>query len=202
MRMLLTVAALSAALLTLVAEPVQAGGRRSGGCSGGSCGGGYSGGSCAGGYCGGGCAGGSCGGGVAMGGCVGGSCGGTVVAGLSGSGTVVAGLSGGCPGGVCQISPAVSGTATVALSQQPAQLVVNLPVGATLTIDGYVSKSTAAERLFTTPALEVGKTFTYSLKATVERDGKPETVTRQVAVRGGEQTHVALDFNTTVAADE
>jgi uncharacterized protein (TIGR03000 family) len=170
MRKLLTVAALSAALLMLVAEPLMAGGRR-GGCSGGSCGGGYYGGGCAGGNCG--------GGGYASGG--------------YGGGTAYAGLTGGWVG--------PTGTATAALSQ-PAQLLVNLPAEAALTIDGYVTKSTSGQRLFTTPALEVGKTFTYTLKATVERDGKPETVTRQVAVRGGEQTRVELDFNTSVAADE
>jgi uncharacterized protein (TIGR03000 family) len=171
MRKLLTVAALSAALLMLVAEPVLAGGRRGGGgCSGGGCGGGYYGGGCAGGNCGGGYM-----GGYAYG--------------------------GGCAGGLCQITPTGTGTATAGL-QQPARLLVSLPAEASLTIDGFQTKSTSAQRLFTTPALEVGKSFTYTLKAQVERDGKPETVTRVVTVRGGEQTRVDLDFNASVAADE
>lgn len=176
MRKLLTAAALTATLLTLAAEPATAGGRRGGGCSGGSCGGG-------------GCYGGSCGSYGYAGGCVGGNCGGTYVAG----GAM------GCPGGVCAVLP--GGTATAALNQ-PANLMVTLPADATLTIDGYVTKSTSSQRLFTTPALETGKEFTYTLKATVNRDGKAETVTRVVSVRGGEQTTVQLDFNAPAAADE
>jgi uncharacterized protein (TIGR03000 family) len=183
MRKLLTVAALTAALLMTVVEPATAGGRRGGGggCSGGSCGGG------GGGYVGGGCVGGNCGGGYVGGGY---ATGGQVASGY---------VTGGCAGGGCQIQPA--GTAHAALSQ-PAQMVVALPADATLTIDGYVTKSTSSQRLFTTPALEVGKSFTYTLKATVERDGKPETVTRVVTVNGGQQTRVDLDFNAPAAADE
>jgi uncharacterized protein (TIGR03000 family) len=180
MRKLLTVAALTAALSLLVVADATAGGRRGGGgCPGGSCGGG--------GYASGGCYGGSCGGGgYAMGGHHG--------------GTVVAGAPMGYSGGIYQVP--TSGTTHHAALNQPAQMLVALPADASLTIDGYVTKSTSSQRLFTTPALEVGKSFTYTLKATVQRDGKPETVTRVVTVRGGEQSHVDLDFNAPVAADE
>src|SRR5262245_39154683 len=180
MRKLMTVAALTAALSLLAVADATAGGRRGGGgCSGGSCGGG-------------GCYGGSCGGGYAGGGYYGGH----------GGGYAMGGAAMGCPGGGCGLTTGgPTATATAALNQ-PAQMLVTLPADANLTIDGYVTKSTSSQRLFTTPALEVGKSFTYTLKATVERDGKPETLTRTVKVRGGEQTRVELDFNAPAAADE
>jgi uncharacterized protein (TIGR03000 family) len=133
----------------------------------------------------GGCSGGSCG--VATsGGCAGGNCGGTVA------------LSGGCPGGVC----AVKGGGAMALADaRPANLLVTLPADATLTIDGHKTVSTSAQRMFTTPALEVGKEFTYTLKAEVVRDGKTEVATKVVTVRGGEQTTVKLDIPVQTASN-
>jgi uncharacterized protein (TIGR03000 family) len=46
---------------------------------------------------------------------------------------------------------------------------VLLPATATLEIDGYKTKSTGESRLYETPAVAVGKTYSYKLKAT---DGK------------------------------
>jgi len=91
-----------------------------------------------------------------------------------------------CPGGVCAV--ALAGD----LGTQAAML-VELPADATLTVDGVATTSTSASRLLVTPPLEAGKTFHYTLTAQVVRDGNVQTVTRQVAVRAGEETHVTLD---------
>jgi uncharacterized protein (TIGR03000 family) len=177
MRKVLTVAALAAAVLLLDSGSASAG--RRGGCGGGRHGGhgGCGGGGCGyGGGCGGGYMGG-CGGGYASGGC--GGHGGYAYGGM--------GLAGGYA-----LLEAPDTTATV---------VVELPADASLTIDGEATTSTSATRVFQTPDLEPGQTFHYTLKAQVERDGKVQSVTRQIEVRAGEQTRVSLTLPTaTVAA--
>jgi uncharacterized protein (TIGR03000 family) len=54
--------------------------------------------------------------------------------------------------------------------------------------------------VFTTPELEAGKEFVYTLKAQTVRDGKVETTTREVTVRAGETTTVNLNLPTTAVA--
>ena len=65
---------------------------------------------------------------------------------------------------------------------------------ARLTIDDYVTRSTAAERTFVTPPLQPGKEYEYTLKAEVMRDGQPQVVTRRATVRPGEETRITLEF--------
>jgi uncharacterized protein (TIGR03000 family) len=74
----------------------------------------------------------------------------------------------------------------------PATLVVTLPADAKLKIDDYVTTSTSGTRVFTTPTLEAGKTFHYTLKAEIVRDGKPMLIEQNVAVRAGQSTPVTL----------
>jgi len=74
----------------------------------------------------------------------------------------------------------------------PATLAVKLPEDATLVVDETTTKSTSGERLFITPALESGKTYTYTLKATVVRDGRSVSIEEKVTVRAGEQSSVTL----------
>jgi uncharacterized protein (TIGR03000 family) len=75
----------------------------------------------------------------------------------------------------------------------PANLIVNLPADATLSIDEAATTSTGSIRNFITPELEAGKTYTYTLKAEITRDGKIETITRQVEVRAGQLTNVTME---------
>ena len=83
-----------------------------------------------------------------------------------------------------------------------AKLYVTLPADAKLTIDGNPTASTSESRVFHTPSLPTGKTFHYVLKATVVRDGKTETVTKEVAVRAGEDTRVKIEIPEAVAAED
>jgi uncharacterized protein (TIGR03000 family) len=80
-----------------------------------------------------------------------------------------------------------------------ATLVVHLPADATLTIDGKQTVSTSETRVFTTPPLAPGKEFTYEITARVSRGGAIEEVTRQVTVRGGNETTVSLEATQFVA---
>ena len=83
-----------------------------------------------------------------------------------------------------------------------AKLYVTLPSDAKLTIDGEETVSTSESRVFESPSLTPGKTFFYVLKATVVRDGKTETVTKEVTVRAGEETRINIEVPETVAAEE
>jgi uncharacterized protein (TIGR03000 family) len=74
----------------------------------------------------------------------------------------------------------------------PATLVVSLPAGAKLTVDGVVTKTTSSERTFVTPDLNRGKEYFYRLQATWEQDGKSVVVNKRVAVRPGQETRVSM----------
>ncbi|HEY8503306.1 MAG TPA: TIGR03000 domain-containing protein [Gemmataceae bacterium] len=74
----------------------------------------------------------------------------------------------------------------------PATISVTLPADATLTIDGAPTQSTSGVRTFTTPALEPGQVYHYTLRAEVEREGKTLTASERVEVRAGATTRVEL----------
>jgi uncharacterized protein (TIGR03000 family) len=82
----------------------------------------------------------------------------------------------------------------------PARLLVNLPAEAKLTIDDVVTTSTSTTRLFVTPELAPGKDYIYTLKAEVTRDGKSETVIKQVTVRAGMTTETTLEIPVATAS--
>jgi uncharacterized protein (TIGR03000 family) len=81
-----------------------------------------------------------------------------------------------------------------ASTSSPATIVVSLPAEAKLTVDGNATRSTTDRRTFTTPALEAGQTFVYSLRAEIVRDGQVAEQIQEVAVRAGETTNVSFTF--------
>ncbi len=83
-----------------------------------------------------------------------------------------------------------------------AKLYVTLPADAKLTVDGEQTVSTSASRVFESPTLTPGETYYYVLKATVVRDGKTETVTKEVTVRAGEDTRINIEIPEVSAAQE
>jgi uncharacterized protein (TIGR03000 family) len=83
-----------------------------------------------------------------------------------------------------------------------AKLYVALPADAKLTIDGMPTASTSESRIFESPSLTPGKTYYYVLEATVVRDGRTETVTKEVTVRAGEDSRVKIEIPETAAAQE
>jgi uncharacterized protein (TIGR03000 family) len=88
------------------------------------------------------------------------------------------------------------------LAPAPATLIVSLPADAKLTIDDAVTRSTAATRTFVTPPLQPGREFHYTLKAELRRGDEPVTVTRDVTVRAGRETRVALDLSSASVAQK
>jgi uncharacterized protein (TIGR03000 family) len=93
------------------------------------------------------------------------------------------------------------GKEAASTSPAPATLGVNLPEGATLTIDGHATASTSARRTFATPDLSLGKTYTYTPEATLMSEGKLRKLTRTVNVETGKETEINLDFAASAAAE-
>jgi uncharacterized protein (TIGR03000 family) len=81
-----------------------------------------------------------------------------------------------------------------------ARLLVSVPADAKLFIDDVATKSTTSSRLFVTPALVPGKDYVYTLKAEITRDGKTDTVSKQVTVRAGRTTETTIDLPVATAA--
>jgi uncharacterized protein (TIGR03000 family) len=73
-----------------------------------------------------------------------------------------------------------------------ATIIVTVAPAAKLTIDGAATMSTAAVRVFETPILTPGRDYSYTLEASIVREGKPVVVSREVTVRAGQQTKVSL----------
>jgi len=86
------------------------------------------------------------------------------------------------------------------LAPAPATILVSLPADAKLTVDEVATTSTSASRSFVTPVLENGKTYVYTLKAQIVREGKAVTVAKQVEVRAGEASQVSFEMAETVAS--
>jgi uncharacterized protein (TIGR03000 family) len=78
-----------------------------------------------------------------------------------------------------------------------ARLIVHLPPQASLTIDDYPTMSRSDTRVFTTPPLDPSKTYTYTLRGELNRDGRFVRVTKIVEVKGGQQSEVTLRFGDT-----
>jgi uncharacterized protein (TIGR03000 family) len=74
-----------------------------------------------------------------------------------------------------------------------AYLVVTVPEGAKLLVDGYETKTKGEVRRFETPPLAMGKKYSYKLKATwTDEAGKEVVRERKVTVKAGEETSVDL----------
>jgi len=81
----------------------------------------------------------------------------------------------------------------------PATIVVSLPAGARLIVDGAPTNSTSENRTLVTPNLEFGSTYVYTMRAEIVRDGETVAQVQTVNVRGGETSVVQFNFSTTQA---
>jgi uncharacterized protein (TIGR03000 family) len=77
----------------------------------------------------------------------------------------------------------------------PATIVVSLPADARLTVDDTPTKEAASPRRFVTPPLDRGKTYYYTLKGEIVRDGRTITTTKRITFRAGEEAQVSLEFD-------
>jgi uncharacterized protein (TIGR03000 family) len=75
-----------------------------------------------------------------------------------------------------------------------ARVTLRLPDGAQLYVDGKAFPLPADARTFETPKLEPGRTYFYTLKAEMVRDGQTLSDTRRVEVEAGQR--VTVEFKT------
>lgn len=78
-----------------------------------------------------------------------------------------------------------------------ARILVRIPTGARLWIDGEATSQKSAQRTFLTPKLESGRTHAYELRARWNQDGRVVEETREIHVRANRTTRV--DFTVPVA---
>jgi uncharacterized protein (TIGR03000 family) len=89
-------------------------------------------------------------------------------------------------------------TAKAETEMAPASVTVVLPANAKLTVNDVIVNA-AGKQTFQTPKLEKGKSYFYTVKAEVVRNGKPVTETRRIDVTAGKT--VTVDFtNPTLTA--
>jgi uncharacterized protein (TIGR03000 family) len=93
-------------------------------------------------------------------------------------------------------------TGTVATIQEapaPAHLTVQLPESARLFVDNVACPQTSSKRSFDTPKLEPGKTYYYTLRAELVRDGQTVSESRRVDVKAGKEINVSFGDMTSLA---
>jgi uncharacterized protein (TIGR03000 family) len=75
----------------------------------------------------------------------------------------------------------------------PAIIQIRVPADAELWFDSHKTSQQGGERLFTTPPLAVGRSYSYEIRATWMANGMPVNQTRLVQVEAGKQ--VVLDLS-------
>jgi uncharacterized protein (TIGR03000 family) len=73
-----------------------------------------------------------------------------------------------------------------------ARIHVRVPAGAVLFVEGNPWKGSSSRRTIQTPPLDPGRTHYYLLRVEVERDGRREGLTREVAFQAGQEVTVDL----------
>jgi uncharacterized protein (TIGR03000 family) len=87
---------------------------------------------------------------------------------------------------------------TVQEAPAPAHLTVQLPESARLFVDDIACPQTSRKRSFDTPKLEPGKTYYYTLRAELVRDGQTVSESRRVDVKAGKEINVSFGDMTSV----
>lgn len=126
-------------------------------------------------------------------GCYGG-CGGVIIESSAIKGGTIKGT-------VIESAPATKGTSKggEVSTGVKARVIVELPKDAKLLVDNNETNGNGTRREFSTPALQVGQNYFYELTAIVDVDGKPQTMTKKLVVRAGEESVARFEATTEVA---
>jgi uncharacterized protein (TIGR03000 family) len=73
-----------------------------------------------------------------------------------------------------------------------AEIAVTLPAAGQIVIDDYTVPTVSNRHVYVTAPLGADETRQVTFRAEVMRDGKRQTVTKQIAVKAGQRTEVAL----------
>ncbi len=74
----------------------------------------------------------------------------------------------------------------------PAQVVIKAPADVRILVNGAFTERSATVMTFSTPALKLGKTYAYQVKAQAVRGGQTVVETKEVTVRAGAEA--VIDF--------
>jgi uncharacterized protein (TIGR03000 family) len=85
-----------------------------------------------------------------------------------------------------------------AVTTDAAHVTVIAPPGARVFVDNFAVKLHGDRATFDTPALEPGKTYFYTIKAELDRDGKADSESQRVLVQAGKA--VTVEFKKLNAA--
>lgn len=75
----------------------------------------------------------------------------------------------------------------------PATVILCVPAGAAVTVDGQDLRGTGRERTFGTPPLAPGKEYAYTVRVVIVVEGKPEVETQEVKVTAGEISRASFE---------
>jgi uncharacterized protein (TIGR03000 family) len=84
------------------------------------------------------------------------------------------------------------GTQLVVNPELPAELTLEFPADATVTLNGQAVKGSGATRTLTSPPLSVGGSYTFDVKANWTADGKQYEWGRTVTVGSGDRSKVTV----------
>ncbi len=99
-------------------------------------------------------------------------------------------------------APAAEGAGIVAPSDDSVALEVEVPTEARVFVNGHETTSTGAMRRFVSRGLEPGYSYSYEVRAEVERDGKTLTETKVVKLVGGQAADLSFDFSAGTTSEE
>lgn len=71
---------------------------------------------------------------------------------------------------------------------------VNVPEDVKIFVNDNATSSTGTERTYVSRGLEVGKSYTFHVRAELERDGKTLTETKKIRLVAGQHTSLAFEF--------
>lgn len=95
------------------------------------------------------------------------------------------------PGGAAPL-PAPAGTTSI--GRDAALLSVHVPAEARVFVNELATRSTGSDRRYMSRGLAVGREYTYTVRAEVERDGKLLSETKVIKVQGGQASDVNFTF--------
>jgi uncharacterized protein (TIGR03000 family) len=79
----------------------------------------------------------------------------------------------------------------------PGRMIIIVPAEAAVTINGRPTRSRGTERRFRSDGLLPGKTYTYRIRAEVQREGRTREQTQTVDLQAGQTKTLVFDFSST-----
>jgi uncharacterized protein (TIGR03000 family) len=75
-------------------------------------------------------------------------------------------------------------------AKAPARVTIVLPVDAKLIVENVAFPAGASKRTYETPALEMGRSYSYTMRAEVMRDGRLQKQVKRVDIEAGQEVTV------------